>query len=85
MGMSSGDIIGGSGEEDVSELGLGGERQDPRTSSSAIHHTTSFPVTQALVSLLAANSSLIHVAGKGKIPVRGRMVVCEIGQNLNRN
>ncbi|XP_063888404.1 probable E3 ubiquitin-protein ligase HERC1 isoform X2 [Scylla paramamosain] len=65
MGMSSGDIIGGSGEEDMGELGLGGERQDSRTPSS-MHHTTSFPVTQALVSLLAANSSLIHVAGKGE-------------------
>ncbi|MPC18905.1 putative E3 ubiquitin-protein ligase HERC1 [Portunus trituberculatus] len=65
MGMSSGDIIGGSGEEDMSELSLGGERQDSRTPSS-MHHTTSFPVTQALVSLLAANSSLIHVAGKGE-------------------
>lgn len=65
MGMSSGDIVGGSGEEDMGELGLGGERQDSRTPSS-MQHTTSFPVTQALVSLLAANSSLIHVAGKGE-------------------
>ncbi|KAG0725049.1 putative E3 ubiquitin-protein ligase HERC1 [Chionoecetes opilio] len=65
MGMSSGDIVGGSGEEEAGELGLGGERQDSRT-PSGLQHTTSFPVTQALVSLLAANSSLIHVAGKGK-------------------
>nr|XP_053648639.1 probable E3 ubiquitin-protein ligase HERC1 isoform X6 [Cherax quadricarinatus] len=63
MGMSSGDIVGGSVEEEVVDMSIGGERRDSQTSSST--HQTSFPVTQALVSLLAANSSLIHLAGKG--------------------
>ncbi|XP_069958427.1 probable E3 ubiquitin-protein ligase HERC1 isoform X5 [Cherax quadricarinatus] len=64
MGMSSGDIVGGSVEEEVVDMSIGGERRDSQTSSST--HQTSFPVTQALVSLLAANSSLIHLAGKGE-------------------
>ncbi|XP_071541149.1 LOW QUALITY PROTEIN: probable E3 ubiquitin-protein ligase HERC1 [Panulirus ornatus] len=63
MGISSGDIVGGSVEEEVVDMSLGGERHDTQNISST--HQTSFPVTQALVSLLAANSSLIHVAGKG--------------------
>ncbi|XP_069958426.1 probable E3 ubiquitin-protein ligase HERC1 isoform X4 [Cherax quadricarinatus] len=63
MGMSSGDIVGGSVEEEVVDMSIGGERRDSQTSSST--HQTSFPVTQALVSLLAANSSLIHLAGEG--------------------
>lgn len=64
MGMSSGDIVGGSGEEDV-DVTLCEERRGCQNASAM--HQTSFPVTQALVSLLAANSSLIHLAGKGKI------------------
>ncbi|XP_042891775.1 probable E3 ubiquitin-protein ligase HERC1 isoform X3 [Penaeus japonicus] len=63
MGMSSGDIVGGSGEEDV-DVTLCEERRGCQNASAM--HQTSFPVTQALVSLLAANSSLIHLAGKGE-------------------
>ncbi|KAK7085895.1 hypothetical protein SK128_025642 [Halocaridina rubra] len=62
MGMPNGDIVGGSAEE-VNDLNVGNEQRNSNISSSM--HQTSFPVTQALVSLLAANSSLIHIAGKG--------------------
>lgn len=80
MGMSSGDIVGGSGEEEATDVGSGGggggsgrerrgSQQGCTTTVSSVSATnttaTSFPVTQALVSLLAANSSLIHLAGKG--------------------
>ncbi|XP_064122794.1 probable E3 ubiquitin-protein ligase HERC1 isoform X2 [Macrobrachium nipponense] len=58
MGLSSGDIVGGSSEE-VGDLNLSSEQQRSAQPGS-VTHQTSFPVTQALVSLLAANSSLIH-------------------------
>ncbi|CAL4059546.1 unnamed protein product, partial [Meganyctiphanes norvegica] len=66
MGLSSRDIMASSREEEM--LGLGNLSSEQRQ-GGANSHLTSFPVTQALVSLLAANSSLIHTAGKGDVRV----------------
>ena len=61
MGVSTGDLLGGGGRDDeIGELNTSFNQGENSKTGGNNQQVSSFPVTQALVSLLAADSSLFQ-------------------------